>query len=204
MRILFCNIAQMKYYKGIIPGKDEPQYGGDFVLQTGDAHEKYNFEAVTLDGDEVCLGFFETKSTNGSARNQLHIEKIEGARKADNQAEDVLVIWCAKRYDASSVVVGWYKHATVYRDYQECTFDSGYQQFFNVLAKTEDCVLLPTSERTHQWWAPRRRQTRSFGFGQANVWFAEEESAKPYIEKLVKLIDGYHGENWLYKDVDKE
>ena len=25
-----------------------------------------------------------------------------------------------------------------------------------------------------------------------------------YIEKLVKLIDGYHGENWLYKDVDKE
>jgi hypothetical protein len=38
MRILFCNIAQMKYYKGIIPGKDEPQYGGDFVLQTGDAN----------------------------------------------------------------------------------------------------------------------------------------------------------------------
>ncbi len=204
MKILFCNIAQMKYYKGIIPGKDEPQYGGDFVLQTGDAHEKYNFEPVALDGDEVCLGFFETKSTNGSDSNQLHIEKLEGVRRTDNAVDDVLVVWCAKRRDASSVVVGWYKHATLYRNYQECTFDGGYQQFFNVLAKAEDCVLLPTAERTHQWWAPRCRQTRSFGFGQANVWFAEEESAKPYIEKLTTLIKDYHGENWLYKDISKE
>lgn len=106
MKILFCNIAQMKYYKGIISGNDEPQYGGDFVLQTGDAHEKYNFDPVTLDGDEVCLGFFETKSTNGSDRNQLHIEKLEGVQRIDTQVDDVLVIWCAKRYDASSVVVG--------------------------------------------------------------------------------------------------
>ena len=28
MRILFCKIAWMNYYKGIIQGKDEPQNGG--------------------------------------------------------------------------------------------------------------------------------------------------------------------------------
>ena len=38
----------------------------------------------------------------------------------------------------------------------------------------------------HCWWAPRRKATRSFGFGQANVWFAEEESAENYIQKVVE------------------
>lgn len=42
MKILFCNIARMKYYKGIIPGVDTPQFGGDYVKRTGDAYEKYN------------------------------------------------------------------------------------------------------------------------------------------------------------------
>ena len=48
MRILFCNIAWMNYYKGIIQGKDEPQNGGSYVKENLDAHEKYNFDAVSL------------------------------------------------------------------------------------------------------------------------------------------------------------
>lgn len=43
MRILFCNIAYMKYYKGIFRGIDEPRYGGEYVLRENDAAEKYNF-----------------------------------------------------------------------------------------------------------------------------------------------------------------
>ena len=34
MRILFCNIAWMDYYKGIVQGKDEPQNGGSYVRET--------------------------------------------------------------------------------------------------------------------------------------------------------------------------
>ena len=44
MRILFCNIAWMNYYKGIIQGKDEPQNGGSYVKENLDAHEKYNLQ----------------------------------------------------------------------------------------------------------------------------------------------------------------
>ena len=51
MRILFCNIAWMNYYKGIVWGKDEPQNGGSYVKETLDAHEKYNFEAIPLTGE---------------------------------------------------------------------------------------------------------------------------------------------------------
>ena len=31
LRILFCNIAWMDYYKGIVPGKDEPKGDGSYV-----------------------------------------------------------------------------------------------------------------------------------------------------------------------------
>ena len=51
----------MDYYKGIVPGKDEPKNGGSYVKDTKDAHEKYNFkpEHLKLKGfpeGEYCLG----------------------------------------------------------------------------------------------------------------------------------------------------
>lgn len=49
------------------------------------------------------------------------------------------------------------------------------------------------------WHTPRKRYTRSFGFGQANVWFASEETAKLFLNKLVGNIENYKGENWLRK-----
>ena len=49
MRILFCNIAWMKEYRGNEDGKDIPLNGGSFVDETGDAHEKYNFTPVNME-----------------------------------------------------------------------------------------------------------------------------------------------------------
>ena len=69
---------------------------------------------------EYCLGFFETKSTNGQHRNQLHIEKIQGCKlcKDEDSVDDVLVIWCTKDdYVDFTSVVRWYKHAIVYKCY---------------------------------------------------------------------------------------
>lgn len=214
MRILFCNIAWMDYYKGIFPGVDEPQFGGAFVQQTGDAHEKYNFEPVELHFDdenmpdgEYCLGFVETKSTKGG-RNQLHIEKIDGcaALGSEDSAEDVLVVYCAKHpLHGFTSVVGWYRHATVYRNYQVIEFstdvqDQVYEQSYNAISRKEDCVLLPrTSRRITEWNVPRRQMGAAYGFGQSNVWFAEEETPllADYLKKLTEKIESYSGENWL-------
>ena len=77
MRILFCNIAWMDYYKGKVEGLDEPENGRPFVDKYKEAHESYNFSPEYLDADtgypegEYCRGFVETKSTNGTTRNQL-------------------------------------------------------------------------------------------------------------------------------------
>ena len=106
MKILFCNIAWMDYYKGIVKGIDEPKNGGSYVAENSDAHEAYNFETVML-GDEAgylegeyCLGFVETKATNGNAKNQLNIEKIAGCElcKKENEVDDVLVVYCASGF----------------------------------------------------------------------------------------------------------
>lgn len=61
MKILFCNIARMKYYKGIVAGVDEPQYGGEYVARTGDAYEKFNFAPLQEGTQQKCFGFLKRK-----------------------------------------------------------------------------------------------------------------------------------------------
>ena len=109
MRILFCKISSMKYYKGACE-KDIPQFGGKFVEENGYGHEEFNFRPIEMDGisEPECVGFVEPKSNRG-VRNTLHIEKIEGcaAMKKEPFVDDVLVIWCAKRDRGDITVVGW-------------------------------------------------------------------------------------------------
>ena len=78
MRILFCKISSMKYYKGACE-EDHPQFGGKFVEEHGYGHEEFNFNPLEMeDSSELeCIGFIEPKSNRG-VRNTLHIEKIEG------------------------------------------------------------------------------------------------------------------------------
>lgn len=209
MRILFCNIARMKYYKGIIKGVDEPHHGGEYVDRTGDAYEKFNFDPLQEGLNQKCFGFFETKSTNGASSNQLHIERLEGVARKAEEAEQVLVVFCSTHHENKPVIVGWYKNATIFRYYDEIniTEEDGSisRRVYNIEANAEDCVLLPYGERNCNCWrAPRKKATKSYGFGQANVWFAEEESAKNYIQEIVKQIDSYRGENWLWKWPDEE
>lgn len=193
----------MKYYKGIVPGVDEPQFGGAYVAQTGDAGEKYNFAPIQAEDGACCLGVVETKSTAGGKSNQLHIERLEGVSRDAETADGVLVVWCTNHHHRETVVTGWYRNATVLRNYRFIRVDymdgSWEERAYNVVADEGDCVLLPEGERNRRcWWAPRKQTTRSFGFGQANVWFAEEECAEDYVHTLVEQIKRYQGENWLY------
>lgn len=64
MRILFCNIAWMKEYRGNEDGKDTPLNGGSYVDETGDAHEKYNFTPVNMEGREHFAWRIVSQSEN--------------------------------------------------------------------------------------------------------------------------------------------
>lgn len=207
MKILFCKISAMKYYKGVCD-KDKAYNGGSFVKETGAGMEEFNFYPMGLeDGNEYCFGFVETKQTRGK-NNELHIEKICGCElmKTETCVDNVLVIWCATTDLNETSIVGWYKNATVYRQYQEVNIEEYVDKYdfkyYNVIARKEDCVLIPENDRhRHIWDAPVAKK-RTYGFGQSMLWYAAEEKAKPYIEKLIKQIDEYYGENWIDKSAE--
>lgn len=174
--LVFCKISCMKYYKGA-SRHDVPYNGGSFVKENGYGHEEYNFfarnipdgwvdDSGSVTGGDYCLGFVETKSTNASKSNQLHVEKILGF---------------GDRFKTEPCVT----RVTVV--------------FYNILSLSSDCTLLPQGTRhRHIWNVPSKKYTRAFGFGQSMLWYAQEEKAMPYLQRLTDNIRDYDGENWLY------
>ena len=89
----------------------------------------------------------------------------------------------------------------MFRHYQEIEFGEGDFQSYNAIAKTKDCVLLPTSARSKilQWKVPRKTGGCAYGFGRANVWYASEDDKglKEFLERLSSQIESYSGENMI-------
>lgn len=105
--------------------------------------------------------------------------------------DDILVIWCAKDdcVDFTSVVE-WYKYATVYKNYEIVKMDYEYYQNYNVMAKSQDCILLPSGIRHRRtlWYVPRKgkKNSLSYGFGQANIWFANSSEDNQNLNNNLK------------------
>ena len=201
----------MKYYRGVMPGVDEPTNLCTRTKDMAQVQEQYNFSSCFLEDKETCLGYFPAKNAGGSKAGQIHIEKIAGVSSSDDRAENVLVVWCAKKEgnDNRTVVVGWYKDATVYRYYQEAIFGEGddeFHQLYNVVAEAENCVLLPVGERSRytRWNVPRKKGANgpAFGFGPSTAWYADEEKAQDFVKELVKRINEYDGDNLMYEELN--
>lgn len=213
MKIIFCNIAYMKYYKGIIEGIDEPENGGQYVKVYKNAHEAYNFDAIECQEteNEMCLGYVRLSQSSENKTSEFHIEKINGCEHMEKEPyiDDVTVVWCAKsnRIDGMRVV-GWYTNATALRNPEFAEFENGFVQEYNFFAEKTSCVLLPEKERyLAKWIVPRSGHNGyDFGFGRSNIWYAQgseiNSKQKTYIETILKQINNYNGENWIEKKAD--
>lgn len=196
MKILFCNITYMNHYVGSIE-EDIPHSGGAWVKIHKDAHEKWNF--LNVNGN--CYGFVKT---NGD---QFRIERMEGVFRQDIQAEDVTVVWCALKPAENgvqeTVVVGWYEHALVHRYYQNSFVSPfGLDRDFFVMAKAEDCYLLPDSRRTYSI-GRAAVDGKGKGFGRSNVWYADSDFAR---ETIVPNVVAYLEANrvWRMNRIDAD
>lgn len=186
MKVIFCNIAYMKYYRGI--ADDIPRNGGKYIKENNTGGEIFNF----LDYNGSCHGYFMSYG-------QTHIERLEGVDQRDEETDDVLVVWTAKK-DASSspVIVGWYKHATVYRHTQYTrSYDIGLNLDYDIIAESKNCYLLP--EENRRFTIPRAPVAGpGKGMGQSAIWYAESAYAQSeFIPKVVEYIENYE------KDCDK-
>lgn len=181
MRILFCNITYMDNYMGIT-NDDSTLKGGKWVEQNKDAHEQWNF----LNYDGYCYGFVMNKGK------QFAIERIDKAAAGHNELENVTVVWCALNPTGETVVVGWYEHATVYRNYQDSVVTpiSGIDRMYFCQAKAEDSYLLP--EEYRKIVIPRAAEAgKGKGFGQQNFWYADSGFARTIlIPQVVSQFEG--------------
>ncbi len=186
MRIIFCNIAYLRYYDGRIVGELTPNSGGRWVKENEDAHEKWNF--LNINGK--CYGYVQGGS------DIMHLERLEGVSATNATAEDVIIVWCALKGN-ETVIVGWYEHATAYREVQESfiTPISGIDRLFWFETDAENAYLLPEGKRTFKI-NRASKDGKGTGFGQNNYWFADSEIAKKDI--IPKVLD-YIAKNRKYR-----
>lgn len=176
MKILYCRIGWMNFYKG--PKNDIIANGG----RNDDKFEVYNF----MPHQDMYLGFVEPMGT-------IHVERL-GAAKADEYVDDVLVVWLATSPDEGGMrIVGWYRDATVYREFQNIpenylkSRDDIRFNIYNISAR--EAVLLYPEERTYIFDGPNKP-------GQKNIWYGDDAvniDVLNYIEsyELEKDGEGY-------------
>ena len=166
----------MKSYQGIVDGVDTIEGGGSYIKENKFGHEVYNF----LPKNGFVYGFVQPpRSTT------MHIERL-GTDQKDDSIDDVLAVWVAKRPTGGNVIVGWYKNATLFKEYQYSEeLNRNYKDEkigYNVKAKEEDITLLPIDERVFNI-------KRGKGWmGQSNIWYADQESNEDFKKDVFEYI----------------
>jgi len=183
-QMVFFNVAWMNYYKGVTPN-DRPTHGGAFIPKYGYGFEVYNF----LPHEGKMYGFVEAGCKPKLCR--INITKLNASKK-DSSVSDILVIWVARHpKEPSTLVVGWYKNATVYTDRQKSPANStrrlpngGNAPYF-AIADKENCCLVPTDKR--QCVIPRGEG----GLGQKNIWYATGSLGQKTKAKVLDYINNH-------------
>lgn len=181
-KLLICNIGWMEFYEGQT-NIDKIKGGGEFVKENEFGHEIYNFQEV----NGYCYGYVQPNARN----KQYHLGKINLQKVGQTTTafiNDVLVIWVAKSEGIGTVVVGWYKNATVYSEQQRFPQDFPSKQKnevggYWIKAEDKNTTLLPIDART--CILPRRTKG---SIGQSNLYYADKPESKIFRDKILDYI----------------
>jgi hypothetical protein len=176
--IVYFNIGWMKRYAGA--DADDPTIGGHAWL----ADHKHGLE---------CFNFFPTRSGEvegyrpPGTRDKVNIGRL-GALPSDDTVEGALVVWLAREPGSGkTLVVGWYRNATVYREAQSGQFHLyGMSSEYSVKAAKEDAILVPVDARSFQ--VPSSRTAPSKGFGQKPTWYG----AASVDQSVWEYVNGWY------------
>lgn len=186
-RILFARIGRMHNYAGPVPGDERPVGGGGHN-KTNIGHEVYNFKPAPC----RLYGYFQPNMASQS----VALERIDP--EVDRSAsfiDGVLLVFIARLKGGGQVVVGWYRHARVYRSIIEHSPGKPRKYGHFAVADLNDCVLLPDADR--RWAVPNGKG----GTGQSNVCYPFFRKGVPknaaWMCRIESLIEGYRGSNLL-------
>ena len=173
MNILYCRIGWMTAYCGNTTEK--PQGGGKYNVENI-GHEVHNY----LGFDGKYYGFVEA-----GIKNSIHVEKLGADKKADS-AEDVLIVWVARKPSGGEVIVGWYENATVFR----------------VLQTVPDDAMTIRSLKSHTWYNiysehvllldVADRKFRIDRMGRSNIWYGDNDFDVRVIDYIRNYGNDYN------------
>jgi hypothetical protein len=176
MAFLFCNVGWMTHYRGQT-STDQIEGGGSYVAEEGSGFEVCNF----LPHEGRVYGYVAPSGW------RIRVARLGAGRNA-GILTNATVVWTARKPQGKTVVVGWYKDATVYEDYQEfepappCQARHGIDGYW-IEARAEGAYVLPLDKRTIE--IPR--QTKG-GMGQSNTWYADSPIGLAVIGQVDALM----------------
>ena len=151
-KILFCNIAEMKEYKGNL--KNDPPYSKTKYYKK----HKYVFELYNFlnrrNGN--IYGFVQPGGKKkGFFERKVNLKRIvPHTADIDKEIKDVLVIFVAlKKGVTGHYIVGWYKNATIFRYFQDIDLVPGNHRKthkYNLKIHSKNNYLIPAEERQHK------------------------------------------------------
>lgn len=176
MKLLFCHVGWMTSYHGSTD-EDYPLKGGKYN-DSYIGHEACNF--VDING--YLYGYVQV--TKGK---KINIGRL-GAGHGEQSIENITVVWLATAPDGGIVVTGWYKDATIYRQYKKTPTPSELHLkddilYYNIKTETKNAFLLQPGERT---LAPGKGKGWP---GQSPLWYASEPENQQFIKTVKKLIN---------------
>lgn len=176
MKVLFCNIGWMERYDGLLNG-ETISGGGKYVLTQGTGHEICNFAAQ----DGKVYGYVQAPGT------KIKIDRID-ANADGNFIDGVTIFWTATRPTGGSAVIGWYRNARVYRNFQNhqviptLLMNNGLTGYW-IETSANDAILMPVDARTLD--VPRQVKG---GMGQSNIWYADSVEAEVFVKKALRFV----------------
>lgn len=194
--ILVLNVGWMKNYKGL--EDDQLTDGGAYVGEHGWGGEIFNF----LPFEGSMYGYVQPPGRKEIPYNSriIHIERLLASREAVSFVDGVLVAWAARKPEGGTYLVGWYRDAVIFRQWQRPP-EGSMRQFrgeslgYYVRAREEDCILLAQDKRTLR--VPRAGDPDNLGkggIGQANLWFADsgKQNDLKFRQDFKSFIQTYH------------
>ena len=184
--MIFLRVGRMEHYQGIVDG-DDIRGGGAYVVEHGYGHEIFNFQQF----QGLVYGYVQPTrgGHNRSGEAGINITRL-GASASNESVAGVLAIWVATHPEGGACVVGWYRNATVFRNWQPPIPNLGReyagQEFgYYVTAQSNDATRLPKDERVFS--IPQRGQG---AFGRSNVWYADDpKEHRDFRLKVLRYVE---------------
>ena len=184
LKMVLFRLEWMKNYQGL---EDIHKPTFDHVRAGLEPHESFNFQ---VENGELCYGYARI-----SKDNNINIERlgdVDQDKEGNEYVDNVTVVWTAKHPKGGMVVVGWYKHARIFRSGQTypATVHRPFKKAtFRIIANAGDVFFLDI---------PKRDRSLLDGLGktwkQAQPFYISEKSKFAQMKRnLGKLVLGKSG-----------